>query len=60
MPIGLASLIIASVPLWIVLLRVPLGAHSAAVLVGVGVGFTGVALLAHPGGGATVGGSSSA
>jgi len=53
-PTGLASLIIASVPLWVVVLRLagrerlPLPA-----LVGVGVGFAGVALLARPSGGAT-------
>lgn len=53
-PTGLAALIVASVPLWIVVLRLagrerlPLPA-----LVGVGVGFVGVAILAHPSGGAT-------
>ena len=53
-PSGLASLIVASVPLWVVVLRLagrerlPLPA-----LVGVGVGFAGVAILAHPSGGAT-------
>jgi len=53
-PTGLASLLIASVPLWVVLLR--LLAHermSGAVLTGVGVGFAGVAILLQPGGGAT-------
>jgi drug/metabolite transporter (DMT)-like permease len=53
-PTGLASLIIASVPLWVVMLR--LLSHerlSAAVLAGVGVGFAGVAVLLQPGGGAT-------
>jgi drug/metabolite transporter (DMT)-like permease len=53
-PTGLASLLIASVPLWVVLLRLigreRLG-HWA--LVGVGVGFAGVAVLARPAGGAT-------
>jgi len=53
-PTGLASLIIASVPLWVVVLRLaarerlPTGA-----IVGVGVGFAGVALLLRPSGGAT-------
>jgi drug/metabolite transporter (DMT)-like permease len=53
-PTGLASLIIASVPLWVVLIRA--GLHEkqpAAVLVGVGAGFAGVAVLLQPGGGAT-------
>ena len=53
-PTGLASLIIASVPLWVVLLRLigreRLGTWA---LVGVGVGFAGVAVLARPSGGAT-------
>ena len=53
--IGIASLIIASIPLWIVLLRLVLGERiPTAVLLGVGVGFVGVALIAHPGHGATV------
>jgi drug/metabolite transporter (DMT)-like permease len=53
-PTGLASLIIASVPLWVVVLRLvgrerlPLPA-----LIGVGIGFAGVAVLAHPSGGAS-------
>jgi len=53
-PTGLASLIIASVPLWVVVLRLaarerlPTGA-----IIGVGVGFAGVALLLRPSGGAT-------
>jgi len=53
-PTGLASLIIASVPLWVVVLRLaarerlPTGAIG-----GVGVGFAGVALLLRPSGGAT-------
>src|SRR6478609_1052355 len=53
-PTGLASLIIASVPLWVVLMR--LGLHErpqTAVLVGVGTGFAGVAILLQPEGGAT-------
>jgi drug/metabolite transporter (DMT)-like permease len=46
---GLASLIIASVPLWIVLFRL-LGRErmSTLALVGVALGFAGVAILAHP------------
>lgn len=53
-PIGLASLIIASVPLWVVLLRLA-GRERLPlpVLIGVGVGFSGVAVLARPSGGAT-------
>jgi drug/metabolite transporter (DMT)-like permease len=53
-PTGLASLIIASVPLWVVLLR--LLAHErlpGAVVAGVLVGFAGVAVLLRPTGGAT-------
>jgi drug/metabolite transporter (DMT)-like permease len=52
-PTGLASLIIASVPLWIVVLRLA-GRERLPwpVLAGVGIGFAGVALLAHPSGGA--------
>ena len=53
-PIGLASLIIASVPLWVVVLRLA-GRERLPlpVLIGVGVGFSGVAVLARPSGGAT-------
>ena len=53
-PTGLASLIISAVPLWVVVLRLagrerlPLPA-----MIGVGVGFAGVAVLARPSGGAT-------
>ncbi len=53
-PTGLASLIIASVPLWVVVLR--LAGHERLpwqALAGVGVGFAGVAVLAQPSGGAT-------
>jgi drug/metabolite transporter (DMT)-like permease len=53
-PTGLASLIIASVPLWIVVLR--LLNHERMpwqALAGVGVGFAGVAIIARPSGGAT-------
>ena len=52
-PTGLASLIIASVPLWLVVLR--LAGHERLpwqALAGVGVGFAGVAVLAQPSGGA--------
>src|SRR3954452_17023041 len=53
-PTGLASLIIASVPLWVVLLRL-VGRERLPwpALAGVGVGFAGVAVLAQPSGGAT-------
>jgi drug/metabolite transporter (DMT)-like permease len=56
-PIGLASLIIASIPLWVVVLRLLLGERlPTTVLVGVGIGFAGVAILLQPGkGGVTVG-----
>jgi drug/metabolite transporter (DMT)-like permease len=52
-PTGLASLIIASVPLWVVVLRLA-GRERLPwqVLAGVGVGFAGVAVLAQPSGGA--------
>jgi drug/metabolite transporter (DMT)-like permease len=53
-PIGLASLIIASVPLWVVLIRLGLRERqSTGVLVGVGTGFVGVAVLLQPEGAAT-------
>jgi drug/metabolite transporter (DMT)-like permease len=53
-PTGLASLLIASVPLWVVVLRLA-GRERlpTAALAGVGVGFAGVAVLARPSGGAT-------
>jgi len=53
-PTGLASLIIASVPLWVVVLRL-WGRErlTTQTLVGVAVGFTGVAILLRPGGEAT-------
>ncbi|MDQ2909848.1 MAG: EamA family transporter, partial [Actinomycetota bacterium] len=65
-PIGLTSLIIAAIPLWVLLLR--LAARERPDLVsslGLVVGFGGIALLVHPGGGSgplgylllTVGGS---
>ncbi len=54
-PIGLASLVFASVPLWLVVLR-SLGGDRPprASLVGTAIGFVGVALLLRPGGGASV------
>jgi drug/metabolite transporter (DMT)-like permease len=53
-PTGLASLIIASVPLWVVLIRLVLRERqSKHVLIGVGTGFAGVAVLLQPEGGAT-------
>ena len=53
-PTGLASLIIASVPLWVVVLRLAARERlGRPALLGVGVGFAGVAVLAHPSGGAT-------
>ena len=48
---SLAALIIASVPLWVILLRTLTGEKvSRATLAGVAVGFAGVALLVLPGG----------
>ncbi len=53
-PTGLASLIIASVPLLVVLMRVAGGERPPPLaIVGVLVGFGGVAILFHPEGGAT-------
>jgi drug/metabolite transporter (DMT)-like permease len=54
-PIGLASLIFASVPLWLVVFR-SLGGDRPprASLIGTGAGFLGVALLLRPTGGATL------
>jgi len=53
-PIGLASLIIASVPLWLVVLRSATGDRPPrASLAGTAVGFLGVALLLRPGGDVT-------
>ncbi len=51
-PTGLASLIIASVPLWVAVLRLTRERLPWQVLAGVGVGFAGVAVLAQPSGGA--------
>jgi drug/metabolite transporter (DMT)-like permease len=48
-PIGLASLLIASVPLWIVLMRTATGDRPSRVaLAGVGSGFAGIAVLVRP------------
>lgn len=53
-PSGLAALVIASTPLWIVLFRFLVrDAVPRGTLVGVGVGFVGVALLVLPGTGGT-------
>jgi drug/metabolite transporter (DMT)-like permease len=49
---GIAALVIASVPLWVVVLRAGTGDRvSAVTLAGVALGFAGVALLFLPGGG---------
>ena len=56
-PIGLASLVIASVPLLVVALRFAGGDRpTRGSLVGVAIGFVGIALLVRPGGDATTGG----
>ena len=48
-PIGLASLLIASVPLWIVLMRTATGDRPKRVaLAGVATGFAGIAVLVRP------------
>ena len=53
-PTGLASLIIASVPLLVVLMRLASGDRPPTLaIVGVLIGFGGVAILFHPEGGAT-------
>lgn len=50
LPSGLAALLIAAVPLWVVLLRVAGGDRPAGrTLLGVAIGFAGVALLLLPG-----------
>jgi drug/metabolite transporter (DMT)-like permease len=51
-PTGLASLIIASVPLWVAVLRLTRERLPWQVLAGVGLGFAGVGVLAQPAGGA--------
>ena len=54
-PTGLASLLIASVPLWVVVLRLLWHERMpTAALASVGVGFAGVAILLQPEGNATV------
>jgi drug/metabolite transporter (DMT)-like permease len=51
---GLAALVVAAVPLWIVLLRLGTGDHPRrATVVAVLIGFCGIALLLAPGGGST-------
>ena len=51
-PIGLASLIIAAIPLWVVLLRLAARERPDLISVtGLVVGFAGIALLVRPGGG---------
>jgi len=56
-PTGLASLVIGSVPLWIVLLRtVARDRPNTAAIAGTVVGFAGLALLVRPQGDATTGG----
>ena len=51
-PIGLTSLIIASVPLWVLLLRLAVGERPDKVAsLGLLVGFAGIAVLVRPGGG---------
>jgi drug/metabolite transporter (DMT)-like permease len=50
-PAGLAALLVASVPLWLLIMRYLTGERpSRATLVGLGVGFVGVALLVARGG----------
>jgi drug/metabolite transporter (DMT)-like permease len=51
-PIGLTSLIIASVPLWVLLLRLGVGERPDAIAsLGLLVGFAGIVVLVRPGGG---------
>src|ERR687888_180362 len=51
-PIGLASLIIASIPLWVVLFRLVVRERPDLIsTVGLLVGFAGIAVLVRPGGG---------
>jgi len=50
-PIGLTSLIIASVPLWVLLLRLAVRERPDTIAsLGLVVGFAGIVLLVHPGG----------
>jgi drug/metabolite transporter (DMT)-like permease len=54
-PSGLAALLVASIPLWVILLRRFSGERvSARSIVAVLVGFGGLVLLLHPSGGATM------
>jgi drug/metabolite transporter (DMT)-like permease len=56
-PIGLASLVIASVPLWVALFRIAVGDRPpATVLVGIVAGFVGIAILVRPSGEVKTGG----
>jgi drug/metabolite transporter (DMT)-like permease len=56
-PSGLAALLVASIPLWVILLRRLTGERiSGRSLAAVLVGFAGLALLLHPQGGATIAG----
>ena len=56
-PIGLASLVIASVPLWVAVLRIVVGDRPPAiVLAGIGAGFVGIAILVRPSGDVKIGG----
>lgn len=56
-PIGLASLVIASVPLWVAVFRIAVGDRPpASVLAGIAAGFVGIAILVRPSGDATLGG----
>jgi drug/metabolite transporter (DMT)-like permease len=51
-PIGLASLIIASIPLWVLLLRLAARERPDLIsTIGLVVGFAGIAILVRPGGG---------
>jgi drug/metabolite transporter (DMT)-like permease len=51
-PIGLSSLIIAAIPLWVVLMRLAARERLDAVgVVSLVIGFAGIAVLARPGGG---------
>ena len=56
-PIGLASLVIASVPLWVALFRIAVGDRPPTiVLAGIGAGFVGIAVLIRPSGAVHLGG----
>lgn len=48
---GIAALIVAVVPLWVVLLRLTAGDHPRPLTwIGIGIGLVGLAVLLHPGG----------